>query len=278
MPQHTFQAPSCAELIALVLQVIALVRAQSQADVAAVIEANNGYYSALSALDMAAMENVWAHEDYVSQVGPRNAAPLIGWATIQPYLVKTWANFSELKVRPVDPRARINGNVGWVIGQEEVGSTSRLKLGHSDPEPAECLRVACEQIRRQACESLDVAVPRYQSASHPGRDECPVRSLGYLRATRSSNFVGGFNFGPTTSPTRRIWYGREPQSRPWPRSSLKTAARRQRINCQQRPRSTIIRFRRTCVFPRCLTTIPSYRLLGATLFQLPSISRSLPIS
>ena len=105
------------------------VRAQSQADVAAVIEANNGYYSALSALDMAAMENVWAHEDYVSQVGPRNAAPLIGWATIQPYLVKTWANFSELKVRPVEPRARINGNVGWVIGQEEVGSTSRLKNG-----------------------------------------------------------------------------------------------------------------------------------------------------
>ena len=105
------------------------VRAQSQADVAAVLEANNGYYAALSALDMAAMGNVWAHEDYVSQVGPRNATPLTGWTTIQPYLAKTWANFSELKVKPVEPRARVNGNVGWVIGQEEVGSTSRLKNG-----------------------------------------------------------------------------------------------------------------------------------------------------
>jgi ketosteroid isomerase-like protein len=105
------------------------VRAQSQADVAAVIAANNGYYAALSALDMAAMENVWSHEDYVSQVRPRNAAPLTGWSTIQPYFAKTWANFSELTVKPVEPRARVNGNVGWVIGQEEVGSTSRLKNG-----------------------------------------------------------------------------------------------------------------------------------------------------
>jgi hypothetical protein len=105
------------------------VRAQSQADVAAVIAANNGYYAALSALNMAAMENVWAHEDYVSQVGPRNAAPLTGWATIQPYLAKTWANLSELKVKPVEPGARVNGNVGWIIGQEEVGSSSRLKNG-----------------------------------------------------------------------------------------------------------------------------------------------------
>jgi hypothetical protein len=55
------------------------VRAQSQADVAAVIAANNGYHAALSALDMAAMENVWVHEDYVSiSGGPRNAAPLTG--------------------------------------------------------------------------------------------------------------------------------------------------------------------------------------------------------
>jgi ketosteroid isomerase-like protein len=107
----------------------AQVSAQSQIDAMALLEANNGYYAALSALDMEAMEKVWLHESYVSQVGPRNAAPLTGWATIQPYLVKTWANFSELKVRPVDPHARVNGDVGWVIGQEEVGNTSRLKTG-----------------------------------------------------------------------------------------------------------------------------------------------------
>ena len=107
---------------------------QSQADVAAVLEANAGYYAALSALDMDAMEKVWAHEDYVSQVGPRNAAPLAGWATIQPYLIKTWSNFAELKVNPVAQHAaRVKQwqRVGWVIGQEEVGSTSRLKNGTS---------------------------------------------------------------------------------------------------------------------------------------------------
>jgi hypothetical protein len=44
-------------------------------------------------------------------------------------LIKTWSNFAELKVNPVAQHARVNGNVGWVIGQEEVGSTSRLKNG-----------------------------------------------------------------------------------------------------------------------------------------------------
>ena len=125
--RHTRNAALAATLILCAGSISA--RAQSQADVAAVIAANNGYYVALSALDMAAMENVWAHEDYASQVGPRNAAPLTGWTTIQPYLAKTWANFSELKVRPVELRARVNGNVGWVIAQEEVGSPSRLKNG-----------------------------------------------------------------------------------------------------------------------------------------------------
>jgi ketosteroid isomerase-like protein len=46
-------------------------------------------------------------------------------------LIKTWSNFAELKVNPVAQHARVNGNVGWVIGQEEVGSTSRLKNGTS---------------------------------------------------------------------------------------------------------------------------------------------------
>jgi len=122
---------ACRAIAALVLVTVlgTPVRAQPQADVAAMMAANNAYYAALSALDLVAMEKVWAHEDYVSQVGPLNAAPLMGWATIQPYLTKTWANFAELKVKPVDPSGRVNGNVGWVISKEEVGATSRLKDG-----------------------------------------------------------------------------------------------------------------------------------------------------
>jgi hypothetical protein len=34
-----------------------------------------------------------------------------------------------LAVKPVEPRALVNGTVGWVIGQEAVGRTGRLKNG-----------------------------------------------------------------------------------------------------------------------------------------------------
>jgi hypothetical protein len=76
---------------------------------------------------------------------------------------------------------------------------------------------------------------RFDAAGIGGRLAQRVRRVKTRRSGKARRITGGVNFGPTSSPTRRIWYGREPQSRPWPRSSLKTAARCQRINCQQRP-------------------------------------------
>ncbi len=104
-------------------------RADSSSDLAAVAAANNAFYSAESALDVAAMEKVWAHEDYVAIVSPRANAPMIGWTALQAYFAKNFGNMAQFSLKPVDAHVRVNGNTAWVVGKEEVGSTSKLKDG-----------------------------------------------------------------------------------------------------------------------------------------------------
>jgi ketosteroid isomerase-like protein len=106
-----------------------VVCAQPADDLAAVMMANNAFYAAQSALDAPAMDKVWAHKGYVANAGPRAKAPTIGWTELQPYFVKNFGNMAEFSLKPVDTQVQVNGNAAWVIGKEEIGSTSRLKDG-----------------------------------------------------------------------------------------------------------------------------------------------------
>jgi ketosteroid isomerase-like protein len=113
---------------ALLAASVGSARSQSDVDVAAVLAANNGYYAAVSTLDAAAMEKVWAHEAYVDNVGPQNKAMQFGWDAIQDaFRSGTIANSAQLSVRPIDPRVHISGDVAWVVGQEAADGT--LKNG-----------------------------------------------------------------------------------------------------------------------------------------------------
>jgi ketosteroid isomerase-like protein len=113
---------------ALLVAGAASARSQTNADIAAVIAANDGYYAAVSALDPAAMEIVWAHEAYVDNVGPQHKAMQFGWDAIQDAFKNgTIANSAQLTVKPIDPKVHISGNVAWVIGQESADAT--LKNG-----------------------------------------------------------------------------------------------------------------------------------------------------
>jgi ketosteroid isomerase-like protein len=113
---------------ALLVVGVGSARSQSDVDVAAVMAANNSYYVAVSTLDAAAMEKVWAHEAYVDNVGPQHKAMQFGWDTVQEaFSSGTIAHSAQLTVRPIDPRVHINGDVAWVVGQEAADGT--LKNG-----------------------------------------------------------------------------------------------------------------------------------------------------
>jgi ketosteroid isomerase-like protein len=106
-------------LTAVLLTTGVSVRAQTNADVAAVTAANNAFYSAVSALDAAAMEKVWSQEPYVASIGPRSKTIAVGSAAVQEsYKKDVMAMLAHLTAKPIDTEVHVNGNVAWVIGKE----------------------------------------------------------------------------------------------------------------------------------------------------------------
>ena len=104
-------------------------RKRTDDDVAAVADANSFYYHAISSLDLSLLEQAWAHEEYVSLVGPRHVSPTIGWGNVYSYYSQTVAVLRKISVRPIEPRIHVNGTCAWVIAREEIGSDSCLKDG-----------------------------------------------------------------------------------------------------------------------------------------------------
>src|SRR3954454_21388520 len=103
--------------------------AQSADDVTAVTAANSAFYAAQTALDMPSMEKVWAHEAYIEFAGPRAKEPTVGWAALEPYLVRNFGNMSQFSLKPVDMQVHVYGASAWVFGKEGIGNGSTLKDG-----------------------------------------------------------------------------------------------------------------------------------------------------
>jgi ketosteroid isomerase-like protein len=105
--------------IAILLNIGMDGRAETSADVAAVTAANNAFYSAISALDAAAIEKVWSREPYVNSIGPRSKSVAVGSVAVQDsYKNDVMATLSQLSSKPLDTQVHVNGNVAWVVGKE----------------------------------------------------------------------------------------------------------------------------------------------------------------
>ena len=89
-----------------------------QADMQGVKAASKGFYAALSAVDNAAMEKVWAHTPYVTYVGPRAKTIAVGWDAAKKVLEAGNAITSQRSVSLSDSHIHVNGNLAWEMGQE----------------------------------------------------------------------------------------------------------------------------------------------------------------
>ncbi|MCK1424046.1 nuclear transport factor 2 family protein [Bradyrhizobium sp. 182] len=96
---------------------------------AAITSANHAFDEALSARDIAAMDMIWAHEPHVVAVHPASKTPIIGWAAVRQSWEATFDRFAEISVSMQDPQIRINENVAWVVGLEEI--RGKLKTGEA---------------------------------------------------------------------------------------------------------------------------------------------------
>jgi ketosteroid isomerase-like protein len=117
----------CLTLLGLIVFMSRTGSAQSS-DIEQVKAANQAYYAALSARDIAAMERVWAPTTQAVNIAPPiRPAAHAGWDAVKKNYVGFWGTLDELTVSMSDPAIQVHGSVAWVYGIEQ--SKRRAKDG-----------------------------------------------------------------------------------------------------------------------------------------------------
>jgi uncharacterized protein (TIGR02246 family) len=120
--------------VALSLALLLAGHVRADDDVEAVRAANQGYYKALSARDLQAMEQVWScSADDVNVAPPVQPAAHVGWNAIRKTYEAFWSTLDELTVSMDNPTIRVQGNVAWVYGIEQA--RRRTKKGEVSAGP-----------------------------------------------------------------------------------------------------------------------------------------------
>lgn len=101
--------------------------AAQQIDVDDVTVANEAFYDAFSARDMAQMDAVWAHEAYVRVIYPTSTEIDAGWDAVRAHWQDAFDLFSEIGISMPEPDVRAGDQVAWVVGLEQV--QARLASG-----------------------------------------------------------------------------------------------------------------------------------------------------
>jgi ketosteroid isomerase-like protein len=93
----------------------------------AVAEANARFYRAFEALDLPAMDAVWAHGEHVKCVHP--GWPLLtGWPAVRESWRAIFENTEEMRFTIADVRVEIHGILGWVTCTENILSDVRGRV------------------------------------------------------------------------------------------------------------------------------------------------------
>jgi ketosteroid isomerase-like protein len=91
----------------------------SQAGVEGVKAASKAFYAALGVLDDGtAMSKVWAQRPYVTFIGPRSKAVIVGWDAQKKYWLENNKRFAQRNASITEPQIHVNGNLAWEIGIE----------------------------------------------------------------------------------------------------------------------------------------------------------------
>ena len=91
-------------------------------------EANASFYRAFEALDLRAMEDVWAHGEYVKCVHP--GWPLLtGWKAVRASWEAILSNTQEMSFTLTDVRVAAAGHLAWVTCTENILSETDGRVG-----------------------------------------------------------------------------------------------------------------------------------------------------
>src|SRR5712691_6343835 len=82
--------------------------------------ASQVFIAAISARDIHAMEKVWAHEPYVTFIGPLSTTVVVGWDGVKKAWEMRFNQFDRVTISLADSHVHSNGKVAWTVGIEKV--------------------------------------------------------------------------------------------------------------------------------------------------------------
>jgi ketosteroid isomerase-like protein len=98
----------------------ALAHSQQTTDVELIRGANRQLAAAIEARDINAMDKVWAHENYVSFIGPLSTTVVVGWDSVRQAWQMRFGQFDRVTISMDKPHVRINGQAAWAVGMEKA--------------------------------------------------------------------------------------------------------------------------------------------------------------
>lgn len=93
-------------------------------EAAEIEEANARFYRAFENRDLAEMDQVWAHTDYVRCIHP-GWCLLAGWEAIRQSWESIFKDSREMRFSITDVHLNVHGDLGWVTCTENVLAESR---------------------------------------------------------------------------------------------------------------------------------------------------------
>jgi len=96
--------------------------AQSVSDIDAIKATRSAFYAALSAMDLKAMQAVWANKPYVVVIGPMSKAAAVGYDNaVTNYWPGIFARFRQISASTsAIAQIQTDGKLAWVVGTESV--------------------------------------------------------------------------------------------------------------------------------------------------------------
>jgi ketosteroid isomerase-like protein len=95
------------------------VNAQKKSDNDLVISLNQSFYTAFKDEDINKMDQVWSHSSFVSAIHPISKDVIIGWKGVRESFEGVFKNYTQINIMSVNPKVHVEGNVAWVLANEE---------------------------------------------------------------------------------------------------------------------------------------------------------------
>jgi len=101
-------------------QAVSQQNAQQASAVERVNAASQIFIAAIAARDLHAMEKLWAHESYVTFIGPLSTTVVVGWDGVKRAWEMRFNQFDRVTISLADSHVHSSGKVAWAVGVEKV--------------------------------------------------------------------------------------------------------------------------------------------------------------